>query len=105
MLISDAKFAEASLGAFPTIRADQFRAWKDRRQHLFTDFAFYQTIAEPVHTATHQSAQLAIVHSSANLFKVLGLTIQFAPQASATRMKANTLFITASGRCNTRAGR
>jgi hypothetical protein len=94
MLISDAKFAEASLGAFPTIRADQFRAWKDRRQHLFTDFAFYQTITEPVHTATHQSAQLAIVHSSANLLKVLGLTIQFAPQASATHANIPSLILT-----------
>jgi hypothetical protein len=59
-----------------TLRADQFRAWKDRRQHLFTEFAFYQPILKSVTIAPRRYEELSIARSSRNLFTLLGLPIQ-----------------------------
>jgi hypothetical protein len=67
-----------SSGDFPSIRVDQYRSWKDRRQHLFSDFAFYQTSIKLLHIAPHKAAELKIARSSSNLFDLVGLPIQFA---------------------------
>ncbi len=67
-----------------TIRADQYRTWKDRTQHLFTDFAFYQSSIKLLHIAPHQAPELSIARSSSNLFDLLGTPIQFAPSTQPT---------------------
>ncbi|CAN5661641.1 hypothetical protein BH10ACI4_BH10ACI4_26390 [soil metagenome] len=63
----------SSQSAIPTIRADQFRTWKQRRQRLFSDFAFYQPQVKPLVLASHPAAEITIARSSANLFHVLGM--------------------------------
>jgi len=59
----------------PDIRVDQYRAWKDRKQHLFAEFAFYQPIVKSVAIAPHHYEELSIARSSRNLFALLGLPI------------------------------
>jgi hypothetical protein len=73
-VISGDRFSEASS---PTIRASQYRSWRDRTQHLFTDFAFYQTTVKSLHIAPHSAPELSIARSSSNLFELLGLPIQY----------------------------
>jgi hypothetical protein len=75
ILISSAGLSDDD---FPSIRADQYRSWRDRRQHLFSDFAFYQTSIKLLHIAPHKEAELKIARSSSNLFDLVGLPIQFA---------------------------
>jgi hypothetical protein len=61
-----------------SIRVDQFRAWKDRRQHLFTEFAFYQPITKSVTVTPRHYEELSIARSSRNLFTLLGVPIRLA---------------------------
>jgi hypothetical protein len=75
VLIQNARSNEDSV---PTISADQFRIWKNRRQQLFDGFAFYQMKLEPASRTSNTRAPLRIAHSSANLFQLLGLPIRFA---------------------------
>ncbi len=65
-----------------TIRADQYRTWKDRTQHLFTDFAFYQPSIKLLHIAPHHAPQLSVARASSNLFDLLGVSLTFATQPS-----------------------
>ncbi|MCU1323413.1 MAG: hypothetical protein JWM43_3062 [Acidobacteriaceae bacterium] len=67
--------------AVPTIHADQFRIWAQRRQHLFSSFAFYQPQVKPVTLSTHPSAELTIARASSNLFDLLGIHIPLDPIA------------------------
>ncbi len=90
IMISGDRFSEAS---FPTIRASQFRSWKDRTQHLFTDFAFYQTTVKSLHIAPHSAPELSIARSSSNLFGLLGLPIQFAPPNQPSNASQPTLIL------------
>lgn len=62
--------------AYPTIRAEQFRAWRIKKQQLFSQFAFYQPIVQSVALSPHHSIKLSIARSSGNLFDLLGLPIQ-----------------------------
>lgn len=61
---------------YPTIRAEQFRAWRDKKQQLFSDFAFYQPEIRSVAVSPHHSAKLSVARASGNLFDLLGLPIQ-----------------------------
>lgn len=62
--------------AYPTIRAEQFRAWRTKKQELFSDFAFYQPVTRSVALSPHRSIKLSIARSSGNLFDLLGLPIE-----------------------------
>lgn len=95
MLITRAGFAGTSS---PTIRADQFRAWQSRKQHLFDAFAFYQPTVEFVATSPHHSAELSIAQSSRNLFDLLGLPIRMAPSDPALHSNTPRLVITDEAR-------
>ncbi len=61
---------------YPTIRAEQFRAWRAKKQQLFSDFAFYQPVIRSVALSPHRSIKLSVARSSGNLFDLLGLPIQ-----------------------------
>ncbi|HEY6375461.1 MAG TPA: hypothetical protein VIX90_08040 [Edaphobacter sp.] len=61
-----------------TIRIDQYRSWRNRTQHLFTDFAFYQPSIKLLHIAPHQAPQLSVARASSNLFELLGVSLNFA---------------------------
>lgn len=76
MLIRDANYASEST---PTISTAQYEVWKLRRQQLFDNFAYYRLSHEPVSDATHREAAKGVAIASANLFTLLGLPIQFAP--------------------------
>ncbi len=71
--------AYATEDSQPTISVEQFRVWKDRRQQLFDNFAYFQIAKEPLHNSSGTLA-LSVAHSTANLPQLLGLQIQFAKQ-------------------------
>jgi hypothetical protein len=93
MLITHAGYAETSI---PTIRADQFRLWRDRKQHLFSAFAFYEPIVKYVAVTPHNAAELSIARSSRNLFNLLGLPVRQASHDRAARNGMPGLVITDS---------
>ncbi len=68
--------------ASPAIRLSDFRLWRARRQHLFSDFAFYQLALKPVHITPHGITELSIARSTPNLFDLLGVQVDLAPDAS-----------------------
>jgi hypothetical protein len=90
ILISGDRFSETSI---PTIRAGQFRSWKNRTQHLFTGFAFYQTTVKSLHIAPHAFPELSIARSSSNLFDLLGLPIQYSAPTQAPNPTQPTLIL------------
>jgi hypothetical protein len=61
---------------YPTIRAEQFRAWRNKQQQLFTEFAFYQPVVRSMTLSPRRSVALSVAQSSGNLFDLLGLPIQ-----------------------------
>jgi len=62
----------------PTISVEQYRFWRNRNQHLFTDFAFYQTSIKLLHIAPHHAPQISVARTSSNLFDLLGVAVPFA---------------------------
>ncbi len=75
--------AAASDDARPTIAAEQFRAWKARKQKYFDGFAFYRVTREPVETelassGTQGGNAWSVARASSNLFSLMGLPVQFA---------------------------
>lgn len=84
MLITRAGLSGTS---YPTIRAEQYRAWSARKQQLFSNFAFYQPIVKSVTLSPHHAAELSIARSSPNLFDLLGLPVQLlTPSSSLPRL-------------------
>ena len=75
MLIRDARYADVSV---PTISAEQYRAWKQRRQNLFDGFAFYQLMQQSESSPSGSQTLGRIAVASPNLFELLGLPIRFA---------------------------
>ncbi|GGG74693.1 hypothetical protein [Edaphobacter dinghuensis] len=73
MLITRAGLSGTS---HPTIRAEQFRAWRVKKQQLFSDFAFYHPTVSPVALSPQHSIKLSVAQSSRNLFELLGLPVQ-----------------------------
>lgn len=73
MLITRAGLSGTS---HPTIRAEQFRAWRVKKQQLFSDFAFYRPTITPVALSPQHSIKLSVAQSSRNLFELLGLPVQ-----------------------------
>jgi hypothetical protein len=69
MLVRDAHSPNESV---PTVPADQFRLWKNRKQQIFDAFAFYQVGKESVSSASNEQISLGIAHASSNLFDLLG---------------------------------
>jgi hypothetical protein len=59
----------------PTIRFEDYQAWKTSTRHLFTGVAFYQPILKRVHIAGYRGAELSVGRASDNLFKLLNLSI------------------------------
>jgi MacB-like periplasmic core domain len=84
VLIQSARSSEDSA---PTISAEQFRLWRERRQHLFSGFAFYQVVREAAPNPSNAQATLSVAHASTNLFQLLKLPIQFA--AADAKVQAN----------------
>jgi hypothetical protein len=68
--------ARATEDSSPTISADQFRLWKNRRQQLFKDFAYYQVAKEFEAKETSAHTTINIAYASTNLFQLLRLPIQ-----------------------------
>ncbi len=81
IVIANSGHAETSI---PTIRADEYRSWRDRSQHIFTEFAFYQISTRLLHIAPHTHPELSIARSTPNLFNLLGLRVQFADSTQPT---------------------
>ena len=78
----------------PTISAEQYRSWRNRTQHLFTDFAFYQTSIKLLHIAPHQAPQISVARASSNLFDLLGISIPFAHDGTPTLVLSEKLWRT-----------
>jgi hypothetical protein len=74
--------AHTTQDSAPTISGEQFLLWKQRRQQLFTNFAFYQIEREPATNSPHTQLKINIAHASANLFQLLKLPIPTAPNAT-----------------------
>jgi hypothetical protein len=75
MLIRDARYSDISV---PSISAEQYQAWKRRRQDVFDGFAFYQLVQQPESGLSGMQATGRIAVASPNLFQLLGLPIRFA---------------------------
>jgi hypothetical protein len=69
--------ARSTRDSVPTISAEQFQAWKQRRQQLFDGFAFYRVVHEPLSNTSHGQTTVGIAHASLNLFELLGLSLRF----------------------------
>jgi hypothetical protein len=92
MLITRSGFSGTSS---PTIRIDQFRAWQDQKQHLFSAFAFYRPVVKAVTLAPHHLVDLSIAQSSQNLFELLGLPIRSLQSSHDSDSKRPKLIVTA----------
>ena len=57
------------------------RAWQRRRQHLFTEFAFYAPMVRTVHLAEGTTRPLTVAQASANVLSLLGAPVAFAQGA------------------------
>jgi hypothetical protein len=62
----------------PTISLEQFQKWRNRKQKLFDDFAFYRLGQETYENTSRKSTALNIVYASPNLFEMLRVPIRFA---------------------------
>ncbi|NYF78883.1 hypothetical protein [Granulicella arctica] len=63
----------------PTIPVEQYRSWRVRSQHLFSEFALYQLAHQRLHLSRGRTPTLTIVSVTPNLFSMLGVS---APQAA-----------------------
>ena len=57
--------------ATPSLRLETVSAWQHRKQHLFSEFAFYQLTTKAVHLDTHHAREFTIARASANLLPLL----------------------------------
>ncbi len=73
VLIHNARYNEDST---PTISAEQFEAWRRRRQQLFDGFAFYTVRQEVVAGVPEGQTTLGVAHASANLFELLRMALR-----------------------------
>ena len=67
--------------AGPMIPLARVRAWQRRRQHLFTEFAFYAPMVRTVHLAEGTTRPLTVARASANVLSLLGAPVAFAQGA------------------------
>ncbi len=74
VLIRNARYTQDSV---PTISAEQFRAWKLRKQQLFDGFAFYRIERERLSNAPHGQTTVGVAHASLNFIELLGLSLRF----------------------------
>jgi hypothetical protein len=66
----------------PTIRVEEYQAWTESRQRLFTSLAFYQPSREMVTFADGRQAELSIMRASRNLFQLLRIPVPFEQTAA-----------------------
>jgi len=59
----------------PTISIEEYRAWRLRKQDLFTDFAFYRPIRSQIQGAQRRTTGLSIAVASDNLFDMLKIQV------------------------------
>jgi len=59
-----------------TISSGQYRAWKDRKQEFFDDFAFYRVTRENVRWPQHDDSGWGVARASSNFFSLVGLPVQ-----------------------------
>jgi hypothetical protein len=59
-----------------TISSGLYRAWKDRKQEYFDDFAFYRVSQEKVSWSKHDHAGWGVARASSNFFRLVGLPVQ-----------------------------
>jgi hypothetical protein len=83
--------ARAPNESSPTISAEQFHLWKARRQQVFDSFAFYKITQEPIPTASHPHAALAIAHATPNLFQLVGIPLEQTQNNKATTELSSTV--------------
>jgi hypothetical protein len=74
MLIRDAHYTDISV---PTISAEQYQAWKRRRQDVCDGCAFDRLMPQSVSSASRAQTSGRIAVASSNLFELLGLPIRF----------------------------
>jgi hypothetical protein len=65
-------------GTAPTVPLAMVRSWQNRRQHLFTEFAFYAPTTRTLHHETGTTHPLALARASANILSLLGVPVSFA---------------------------
>jgi len=82
MLVHDAQYVDDRV---PTVEADQFSAWKRRRQGIFDEFAFYRVARERVSGGGHAPGSWAIARGSLNLLQLLDLPVRYAPPQGEAR--------------------
>lgn len=77
LLLEDAAWA----GQGPSISAGLFQHWRATKQRFFDDLAFYRITRE---TASSGSAHVhwTVAHTTANLFGVLGIPVQYSMDAA-----------------------
>ena len=59
-----------------TISSGLYRAWKNRKQEFFDDFAFYRVSQEKVSWPKHDNAGWGVARASSNFFRLVGLPVQ-----------------------------
>jgi len=59
----------------PTIRLEEYQAWKTSTRDLFTGLAFYQPMRKRIHVGRYQTADMSVARATSNLFEVLHLPI------------------------------
>jgi hypothetical protein len=64
------------LGTVYPLSVAQYMTWKERRQRLFQEFAFYRIVPETVSDLSGTKKAVRVTFASANLFQLLGLSIQ-----------------------------
>jgi hypothetical protein len=69
---------EAKVG--PMVPLSRVRAWQRRRQHLFTEFAFYAPVVRTIHLEQGTTRPLTLARASANVLQILGAPVLFAQE-------------------------
>ena len=81
MLLRD---AHSSGDSVPTISAEQYKVWKQRRQELFNGFAFYQVVQQSISAESSVLTKGTVASASSNLFDLLGLRVRYSREAPGT---------------------
>ena len=78
--------AASSDDATPTIEAAQFWRWKERKQKMFDEFAFFRLRPEMLLNSGRNPIRVQIAEGSLNLFSALGLPVRFSPSSAGREM-------------------
>ena len=64
-------------GTLPTIHAEQFRIWKERRQAGFEKLSFYRIVSQSLSGSDTEETRVSVAHASTDLFETLGVSLRF----------------------------